>query len=406
MKLELIIKFNIKNKNMRYKIIIIFVLFSLRMFSQCDFISNQETQTKCLDFSNNQYTYWSSDYYFSTNQNNLTYQWYLNGNQLQSGSVSGEYSGVTSLNSFSIYGSVSPTLIGSTYYCVIRDASNCLDTAYLVLGGDPTDEFGVTNFTANSIVGQTSIQSQPIVVNQANVDFQWLFWNTNLTDNGHYIGTNSDQLTISNIVSSDEGSYLCLVSSSLGCTDSINFNLQVCENYEITQQPSDIYGSLGQNVNFYIGANNVISYSWEGNFGFGFQSLSNAGQFSGTNTNTLNVQNISSSNNNSLFRCKILNADGCDQPYMYSDTATLFIQTNNVLENTKNNLTFYPNPTNGKLHFYNNESIILKVFLYSFDGKLLREYINTDNNEIDISEFPKGTYYLNANSFYYKIVLN
>jgi hypothetical protein len=393
---------------MKKGLFIILVSIQFYAISQCDFVTNNEIQVKCLDYSNGQFTYWNADYYFSTNQTNLTYQWYLNGNQLQSGSNSGEYSGVTTLNSFGIYGSVPSSLIGSTFYCVIRNSANCLDTVFLTLGGDPTDEFGVTQYSENAVVGQSNTSSQQISVNQANVYFQWSFNGINnfLTDNGHYSGTNSSQLNIYNILNSDEGNYLCLVSSSLGCKDTISFDLQVCENYGLTQQPTDVYGSIGQNVNFNIVANNVSSYSWEGNFGFGFQTLSNAGQFAGVNTNILNIQNISQSNNNSLFRCKISNNNGCGQSYLYSDTVTLFVQTNNIEEFYESNITFFPNPANDKIKLNYNLSSSPYIYFYGCDGKLVMKYCCFDSNEIDVSEIPNGTYFINFDSIFSKLIIS
>lgn len=44
-------------------------------------------------------------------------------------------------------------------------------------------------------------------------------------------------------------------------------------------------------------------YQWQTNLGLGFQNLSDAGQYSGSTTNTLSVSNVTIANNNQQFRC-------------------------------------------------------------------------------------------------------
>ena len=52
------------------------------------------------------------------------------------------------------------------------------------------------------------------------------------------------------------------------------------------------------------------NYQWQSNIGFGYQSLSNVGQYSGVNSNVLTVSNLTALNNNQLVRC-INTVGGC-----------------------------------------------------------------------------------------------
>jgi hypothetical protein len=52
------------------------------------------------------------------------------------------------------------------------------------------------------------------------------------------------------------------------------------------------------------------SFQWQTDIGFGFQNLSNAGQYSGTTTDSLTISNVTAQNNNQLLRC-INTSNGC-----------------------------------------------------------------------------------------------
>jgi hypothetical protein len=95
------------------------------------------------------------------------------------------------------------------------------------------------------------------------------------------------------------------------------------QQFIITQQPGSQFQDVGSSTVFQVqtpGGN--VSYQWQANSGFGFQNLSNAGQYQGVNTPTLTVTNINSSNNNQLFRCIVSNNGVCVDT---SDEAALYI---------------------------------------------------------------------------------
>jgi uncharacterized protein (TIGR02145 family) len=88
----------------------------------------------------------------------------------------------------------------------------------------------------------------------------------------------------------------------MGATASLS--IQVVEPPLLTNQPLPQSVPIGQNAVFTIGHNSTNStLQWQTDLGWGFQNLTNAGQYSGVNTPTLTVSNTAFQNNNQMFRC-------------------------------------------------------------------------------------------------------
>jgi Concanavalin A-like lectin/glucanases superfamily/Protein of unknown function (DUF1566) len=85
------------------------------------------------------------------------------------------------------------------------------------------------------------------------------------------------------------------------------YQAQVCS-LSISSQPTNQSSTTGSNASFNVGVTtdcNSTNYQWQTNTGFGWQTLQNAGQYTGVNTSTLHVSNVGSTNTNQLFRCLI-----------------------------------------------------------------------------------------------------
>lgn len=67
--------------------------------------------------------------------------------------------------------------------------------------------------------------------------------------------------------------------------------------------------------------------------------------------------------------------------------------------------TIYPNPTSGPISLTTEKGTEAKI--YSQDGKLLKSIqIQKGNNKIDVSEFPKGVYYIKTPTESTKVIKN
>ena len=177
-------------------------------------------------------------------------------------------------------------------------------------------------------------------------------WQTNLgvgfqdlSNAGQYSGTSNDTLSISNInITNDKQYFRCIVSDG-SCSDtSVMVSIKVVCNTLISTQPQNQSANIGSSARFFvISFDPTTVYKWQTNLGFGFQNISNAGQYNGANNDTLVIANLSISNNNQYFRC-ITSSSSC------TDTSNLAVltvtNTVNIADIVSNNeFIIFPNPS-------------------------------------------------------------
>ncbi len=179
----------------------------------------------------------------------------------------------------------------------IQQLYNSCNTYFTV---QPTDTFVNFNGTA---VFNAYCQASP-------VQYQWQTdigsGFQNLSDAGQYSGVNTPQLQVSNILPANENQpFRCISFSGVTCTDtSVVARIRIACNDSIMVQPANAYTTPGSVVQFSLTYTNPsANFQWQSNIGFGFQNLSNAGQFSGVNSDVLSVTGITMANHNQFFRC-------------------------------------------------------------------------------------------------------
>jgi hypothetical protein len=162
----------------------------------------------------------------------------------------------------------------------------------------------------------------------------------------------------------------------------------------ITSQPQD------QNVNSSVGSTSfsiatstpTTTYQWQTNLGLGFQNLSNAGQYSGVTSSTLNVSNLSMSNNNQVLRC-LINDGGC------TDTSTIatltIIDDASISETGFPLISISPNPTTGDFNIAGLElyNTISTMRVSDVNGKLVKE-LDPTANKFTFGSVKSGVYFL------------
>ncbi len=128
----------------------------------------------------------------------------------------------------------------------------------------------------------------------------------NLKDSAQFSGTATSQLSLKQLLSKNNGQkFRCIVKGSCLNETSQEATLNFNCNGTIVQQPLN-QGMFSGQAKFTCKTNDtLVSYQWETNTGTGWSKLFNAGQYSGVTTDTLKVSNVTSTNNNQLFRCII-----------------------------------------------------------------------------------------------------
>lgn len=166
----------------------------------------------------------------------------------------------------------------------------------------------------------------------------------------------------------------------------------------INTQPQNVTALVGSNAQFTVQLNNPsLPLQWQTDVGFGFQNLTNAGQYSGVNTNTLTVSNVSLTNNNQIFRCLVGTGFCADT----TDTVTLNVTQTAISEFALDNEIYvYPNPAKDFIQINANKTINSSFTLTNFLGKeILKGNFKSDKNKLDISSFPNGIYYLKIDEY-------
>jgi hypothetical protein len=173
---------------------------------------------------------------------------------------------------------------------------------------------------------------------------------------------------------------------------------------QINAQPSNVQTEIGSNVQFSVVATSPdpISYQWQTDIGFGWQNISNAGQYSGVSTSTLTVSSTSLANNNQLFRCQIQISDGC---ISNSQQALLEVGTSGLSNIDLTQLLVFPNPSN---QFFNISSSSTKnqITVVDFSGRIIAE-LNSEESvfQLDAATWEAGTYFLMVNGeFHTKLI--
>ena len=155
--------------------------------------------------------------------------------------------------------------------------------------------------------------------------------------------------------------------------------------------PNNQNVNLGSNAQFIITTSNfAANYQWQTDLGFGFQNISNAGQYNGATNDTLIVSNTQLSNNNQQFRC-IITDGGCKDT---SNVATLTIANIGIYESKQNQFKVYPNPASSQINVEIIQSLIGSSFTITDQiGKtVLSGKLNAEKSIIELGDLSGGIY--------------
>lgn len=160
--------------------------------------------------------------------------------------------------------------------------------------------------------------------------------------------------------------------------------------------PVDQYVTVGDTARFHVNndcyVETGLSYQWKMDNGTGFVNLTNAGQFSGTNTQVLTISNTTLANNNTRFACII--TGNCFQKS--TDTTWLIVTQPNGLQNLNedNFISLSPNPASSNVTLSVSEELLNKPYrIFNALGQQITEgKITGRQTGVDVSAMPSGIY--------------
>ena len=145
---------------------------------------------------------------------------------------------------------------------------------------------------------------------------------------------------------------------------------------------------------FYVSSQAGATYQWQTNNGLGWINLTNFGQYSGVNNDTLAVSGISMSNNNQAFQC-IITIGPCTTT---STFALLNVNTSvGLVDLMASELTLFPNPASSNLTIHQMGNLIMEsIRIFNVVGE---EVMNVPmkqsaNATIDLIALKAGIYFI------------
>ncbi len=167
------------------------------------------------------------------------------------------------------------------------------NTRQFCLGADPGCD--APNFTAqpqsNEAICPGENVSLQVVVDQVDPDYQWRIGTTELVDDGHYLGANTNTLSIVDFTPADNASnYNCVVTNvSENCSVASNNAALMLDSMApiLTSQPLDHTVDEGDVAVFNVGIGNPVFFSFQ--WRKDGANLSDTARFLGTATQSLAI---------------------------------------------------------------------------------------------------------------------
>lgn len=198
----------------------------------------------------------TANFVVSATGTGITYQWKKGSTVLTN---DGHFSGVTT-NTLTIT-NVNAGDAGS-YTCEVSGSGNTIvsNPGILTYLATPTITSDPAPLTL--CAGQTA--TFDVTASGTNVFYQWKRNGTNLVNGGGISGVNTNQLTITNVSTNNNGTYTCQVSNDCASPTSAGALLTVSNNTAINTQPTSQSLCVGATLNLSVAAAGTnLSYVWK-----------------------------------------------------------------------------------------------------------------------------------------------
>ncbi len=269
------------------------------------------------------------------------------------------------------------------YAVLIKDAC-----PYASVSTQPTNKSiclnGSTTFTAAS-TGATSYKWQ--------VSTDGSTW-TDVSNDANYAGATTQTLSVNNAPSTFNGyKYRLKLINACGDTYTNVGNLTVSSGATISVQPANASICKSTSNTFKVTAAGASTYKWQySNDGTTWSDLTNAAPYSGVTTASMTVTNAPLALNGTKYRCVI--SSTCGSP-VNTNAVTFTVNDCVGLEDVEeNDLTIYPNPTNGIIYLKGSVENYENASLIDIQGRLITTWNLKETTQFDLSNFMNGTYFI------------
>lgn len=334
----------------------------------------------------------------TSNSQTATYQWQENpGTGFTNITNGGIYTGAT--DDSLIISTPAQTMNNHSYRCVVTDTS-CVETSNTAILTVKCTGLNQQPVTSSVYAGATV--RYIVRATQTGLSYQWQENSgsgfTNLSNGGVFSGADNDTLLITGaLVSMHNHTYRCVISSAL-CGDTSNAAPLHVSCLTFTQSPVNQTVNEGVNALFIARSNaNNASYQWQENTGAGFVNLTNGGNYTGVNDDSLIISNTVVSMTNNFYRCVITGFSCSDSSSPAILTVNKVLGINQTIS-TKG-LYIQPNPATTMINVYHSSEVIGGNYrILNLQGQqLMTGSINTASTAIDISELNAGLYLIEMN---------
>ena len=165
-------------------------------------------------------------------------------------------------------------------------------------------------------------------------------------------------------------------------------------NCQILTNPTDQFVSPGQTARFSVTSIGDTEYQWTEKVNIFPVLITNGGKYSGAESKTLTITNVTASMNGNIYQCSLIGTD--DNPcsgFNFSTEATLNLTSSiNNLEALK--VKVFPNPVSELLTVdLSNSFSSADLYIYDALGKIcLQQKLSQQENTVNFAELAKGVY--------------
>ena len=202
-----------------------------------------------------------------------------------------------------------PSISDTTYYYVEAENNKCVSTPRIKVAANVYKSPKILTQPLNTTGCTGSTVFYEVIATGSMLTYQWQTETapntfTNINDNATYSGTKTAVLTINISAGLSKLNYKCLISSACNPVSTNVATLTINNNASILLQPISVNSCTGNNAVFKTAASGgSLNYQWKVDDGSGFKNIPPGAPYTGANTATLTINNVTTSLNGYNYSC-------------------------------------------------------------------------------------------------------